>query len=277
MTTATLASTSTAPNGETRESRRQRAERMFEWLSTLGSEEYFSVVKAARSGDPPAGVLVRVYRQRFPGDAADAALTRLTNRRDPPGYLNRVVANARRRRRRLGAYTPDDLIANTIGEIITTIRTSEGKIAESAWALYLLSCTEHAYRALVGRGGTRLGSHAAAQAEADEDAMSDAQAATAWRARIEPSHFEWLEDFIARTMAEIADDDIRAIGFDLFSVHPTQVSSADPKDPNTLTGRFGVSRKTIYRWQDAARSVLYDALDEQNEHDIDLSFLVFSP
>jgi len=76
-------------------------------------------------------------------------------------------------------------------------------------------------------------------------------------------------------MNEIADDDIRAIGLDLFSENPTRVSSSDPKDPNTLTGRFGVSRFAIYRWQDAARSVLYDALDRQNERDVDLSFLEF--
>ena len=138
---------------------------------------------------------------------------------------------------------------------------------------------EDAYRALVGRGGSRLGSHAAAQAisesDADEGASTDAAAAVAWRARVEPSLLEWLEPFIERTMGEIEDGDIRAIGLDLFSLNPTPVSSSDPKDPNTLTGRFGVSRSTIYRWQDAARWTLYAALDGQDEREIDLSFLDF--
>ena len=77
-------------------------------------------------------------------------------------------------------------------------------------------------------------------------------------------------------MNEIADDDIRAIGLDLFSEHPMPVSSSNPNDPHTLTRRFGVNRTTIYRWQNAARSLLYDALDRQGERHIDLSFLEFS-
>ncbi len=274
MTMATLASTNASPTGKSRESRQARSERIFQSLPALGTKDYLDFLKAARRDEPPAGVLVRAYRQLHPSDAADATLGRLADSSDPPGYLILVVAQARRRRSRLGAYTPDDLVANTVGEIVGTIAGPKGRIAEGAWALYLETCLEEAYRALVGRGGFRIGSPA--EDETIDPAPSpEAAGAIGWRARVEPSHLEWLEAFIERTMNEIADDDIRAIGLDLFSEHPTPVSSSDPKDQNTLTGRFGVSRHTIYRWQDAARWRLYDALDRQGERDIDLSFLKF--
>lgn len=263
----------------TGESRLKRDERIFLSLPALGSTDYVEFLKSARRENPPAGVLVRAYRRLFPSDASDATLGRLADRDDPPGYLIGVLAGARERARRLGAYSADDLVANTIGEIVTTLAGPKGDIAERAWALYLEHCMEDAYRGMVGRGGSRLGSHAATHATSestvDEGESAEQGAAIAWRARVEPSHLEWLESFIERTMNEIADDDIRAIGLDLFSENPLPVSSSNPKDPNTLTGRFGVNRYTIYRWQNAARSVVYDALDRQDERDIDLSFLEF--
>ncbi|HEY4130928.1 MAG TPA: hypothetical protein VGM50_09945 [Gemmatimonadaceae bacterium] len=277
---ATRPSKSTA---QTSESRLEREERMFDSLPSLGSPDYIELVKTARREAPPACVLVRAYRQLFPSDASDTTLARLVNRDDPPGYLVGVVAGARQRARRhaIGAYTADDLVANTIGEIAMTLAGPKGSVAERLWALYLEHCMEDAYRVLVGRGGLRLDSHAATQGSAENEggdagtSTDIGAAAAAWRARVEPSHLEWLESFIERTIAKIANDDVRAIGLDLFSEHPMPVSGASPKDPNTLTGRFGVNRYAIYRMQSAARAVLYDALDRQDERDIDLSFLNF--
>jgi len=118
---ATLASTNAPPTGKSQESRQARSERIFESLPALGTKDYLDFLKGARRDDPPAGVLVRAYRQLHPSDAADATLGRLVDSGDPPGYLILVVAQARRRRSRLGAYTPSDLIANTVGEIVATI------------------------------------------------------------------------------------------------------------------------------------------------------------
>jgi hypothetical protein len=279
MTMATPRSRSTARSGESRESRRKRDERIFESLPALGSKEYLRFLRSVRRNDPPAGVLVRAFRRLVPGDAADATLGRLANAANPPGYLARVVLRAREWAPRLGAYTADDLVANTIGEIVVTLPGPQGALAEGAWSLYLEICLGAAYRTLVGRGGSRLGSHASTHAGAEHDLAeghsADQGIAAAWRARVEPDNLEWLEAFIERTISKIADPDIRAVGFDLFSENPTQVSSSLANDPNTLTGRFGVNRTTIYRWQDAARRVLYDALNRQNERDIDLSFLRF--
>ncbi|HEY4302823.1 MAG TPA: hypothetical protein VGM82_00035 [Gemmatimonadaceae bacterium] len=222
---------------------------------------------------------MRAYRTLFPSHAADATLARLADRDNPPGYLARVLVRAYERAARLGAYTADDLVANTIGEIVATIAGPKGAIAEGAWALYLETCMEEAFRGLVGRTGARAGSHAASNGAADDDvvpgASTEAIAATAWRARVEPDHLEWLESFIERTMAKIPDADMRAIALDLFSETPTPVHSTDPNEQNTLTRRFGVNRKTIYRWQANVRSLLYHALNRQNERMIDLSFLAY--
>ncbi|HEY4304673.1 MAG TPA: hypothetical protein VGM82_09410 [Gemmatimonadaceae bacterium] len=282
MTMATPASKSAARKGESRASRLAREERIFQSLPPLDTPDYVAFVKSARRDDPPASVLARAYRQLAAGDAADATLTRLANRRDPPGYLLYVVAKARRARRRLGSYTPDDLVANTVGEIVTTIRGPVGKIAEGAWGLYLQTCLASAYRALVGRTGFRAGPRMEtdvmdrrSQDEGDDDAWAESESARTWRARVEPSDLEWLESFIERTMNKIPYDDVRAIALDLFSEKPSAVSSTTPNDPKTLTGRFGVNRATIYRWQNTARCMLYDALDRQDERDIDLSFLEF--
>jgi hypothetical protein len=271
MTTATVETR----NAEQRGERLKREERLFHALPTLGSAAYIEYVKAARRDQPPAGVLVRAYRRLFPSEASDVTLDRLADRHDPPGYIAAILSGARQRARKLGAYTVEDLVANAIGEIVATLDGPQGDIAERAWGLYVASCLEKAYRELVGRGGSRLGSHAAhSQNDEDVDAI-DSGAADAWRARIESSQLEWLEPLIEVAISEIADDDIRAIGFDLFSDNPTAVSSSNPRDPNTLTGRFGVHRDTIYKWRDAARAAIYDALEQQNERDIDLSFLQF--
>jgi hypothetical protein len=96
-----------------------------------------------------------------------------------------------------------------------------------------------------------------------------------WQGRVAPDKLEWLEGFIERTSEMIADERIRAVARDLFSHTPLPVSSGDPDDPNTLTGRFGVKRYTIYRWQRTARAILRAALERQNERELDMSFLTW--
>ena len=88
-----------------------------------------------------------------------------------------------------------------------------------------------------------------------------------------PDRLEWLEGFIERTIARIPKPRLRAVAADLFSHSPTQVSSKDPKDPDTLAGRLGVNPSTIHRLQDQARAVLRAALEAQNECEVDTSSL----
>ena len=263
-----------------RESRLDRNERIFQSLPPLASPEYLSLLKSATRDELPAGVLVRAYRQLVPSHAADATLERLVDRDGRHGYLAALRAAARRRTPRLGAYTADDLVSNTIGEIVATLGGAKGKIAESAWALYVQQCMEDAYRELVGRHGERLGSHAATWREPESDRSepmsAESHLAALWQARVAPSRLEWLEHFVVLTFAQITDERMRAVALDLVSHTPMPVSSNDPKDPNTLTGRFGVTRYVIYRWQAAARALLYDALEAQDECEIDMSFLTFA-
>jgi hypothetical protein len=132
----------------------------------------------------------------------------------------------------------------------------------------------------VGRFGERLGSHVAMSPSFDDDADAGESPAAqmsaqlrSWQAKLEPSRLEWLERFIEETLGGIAEERIRAVALDLVSHAQTPVSTRDPKDPNTLIARFAVSRQTIYKWQDAARALLYDALKEQDECEIDMSVI----
>ena len=54
------------------------------------------------------------------------------------------------------------------------------------------------------------------------------------------------------------------------------VSSDDPHDPNTLAGRLGLSRSTIYELKRTARAMFFAALIRQRECEIDMSFLTFA-
>jgi hypothetical protein len=264
----------------TAESRAQRNERIYRSLPPLGSPTYLSLLKSATSAELPASVLVRAYRRLHPSPAADATLERLVGHNDRYGYITALYTAARRRTERLDGYSPEDLVYDAIGEIVLTLAGPKGESAERLWVRYLFQCMEEAYRRLVGRFGD--GPPKRAEEASDERGNGydpyrsiDAAGGVAipWQGRVTANNLEWLESFIERTTATIPDERIRAVALDLFSHNPLPVSSDDPNDSNTLTGRFGVKRFTIYRWQRHARGILRAALERQNEREIDMSFL----
>jgi DNA-directed RNA polymerase specialized sigma24 family protein len=255
-----------------------RNEQIYNALPPLSSAEYMEKVKTASAAELPAPVLVRAYRQLKSGPAADATLGRLLGYNAKYGYLTPLYKAAKRRISRHDAYGVDDLVHDTIGEIIDTLAGPRGEGAEKAWVSFLRQRMEDAYRKLVGRRGERRPQLAEAVTDSEtreEIDPIDAAGVTKapWHGTIPSSQLEWLEAFIRRTFAKIADEQIRSIAFDRFSETPTPVSSNDVNDTNTLTHRFGVDRYKIYRWQRAAQAILLAALESQDEVDIDVSWL----
>ena len=255
-----------------------RNERIYDSLPPLGSPEYVRKLKTATAHELPAQVLVRAYRQLRSGPAADATLARLLGYNEKYGYITPLYNAAKRRISRHDAYGVDDLVHDTIGEIVETLAGPRGEGAENAWVSFLRQRMEDAYRKLVGRRGERRPQLAEVVTDSETgeeiDPIEAAGVTTGpWQGKVPPSQLEWLEAFIRRTFAKIADERLRAIAFDMFSDDPTPVSSNDPNDTNTLTNRFGVDRYKIYRWQRAARVVLRAALESQNEVDIDIDWL----
>jgi DNA-directed RNA polymerase specialized sigma24 family protein len=255
-----------------------RNEQIYNALPPLGSTEYMHRLKTASAAELPAPVLVRAYRQLRSGPVADATLERLLGYNEKYGYLTPLYKAAKRRISRHDSYGVDDLVHDTIGEIIETLAGPRGEGAEKAWVSFLRQRMEDAYRKLVGRRGERRPQLAEVVTDSEtgeEIDPIDAAGVTKgpWQGSIPPSQLEWLEAFIRRTFAKIADERIRAIAFDRFSESPTPVSSNDESDTNTLARRFGVDRYKIYRWQRAAQATLLAALESQDEVDIDVSWL----
>jgi len=278
MSASHAQATTVASHG--RESPNERNERIFQSLPPLGSPAYLSLLKSATAAELPASVLVRAYRKLHPSAAADATLDRLLGHNRRYGYIALLYTTAQRRMARLEAYSPEDLVCDTIGEIVATLAGPAGEGAERAWMQYLRQRMEHAYRKLVGRREERLTLRVEPTSDETSDAYDPIEAAGAesipWQGCVAPNNLEWLETFVQDTFAAILDDRIRAVALDLFSHSPMPISSDDPNDPNTLTGRFGVKRFTIYRWQRAARAILRAALERQNEREIDMSFLTLA-
>lgn len=256
----------------------ERNEEIFQKLPPLDSEEYLKYLKAAPAEELPAPVLVRAYRQLPPGPAADATLARLVGNNRNYGYLRPLWAAARRKIKRDDAYSYDDLVFNTIGEVVLTLGGPHGEGAAENWVNYLLQRMEDAYRRMTTRSKRR---GRRADPVVDEETGEERELFEAievprgpYQGNVRGSDLEWLEGFIRRTFAKIPDERRREVAFDLFSAHRTPVSSENPNDPNTLVGRYKVRRQTIYGWQRAARALLWAALESQNERpDFEMSRL----
>jgi DNA-directed RNA polymerase specialized sigma24 family protein len=256
----------------------ERNERIFASLPPLGSPEYMQKLKTASAAELPAPVLVRAYRQLRSGPAADATLARLLGYNEKYGYITPLYKAAKGRISSDEAYGVDDLVQDTIVEIVDTLAGPHGQGAERAWVSYLRQQMENAHRKLAGRRPERRPRRAPVVRDSETgeeiDPIDAAGVTTGpWQGSVPSSRLEWLEAFIRRTFAKISDERIRAIAFDMLSDNPTPVSSNDPAETNTLTRRFGVDRFKIYRWQRSARAVLRAALESQNEVEIDISWL----
>ncbi len=261
----------------TRESRKEQRDRIFDSLPSLGSPEYLKLLETAPAAELPASVLARVYRQLHPSPAADATLERLLCHDERYGYLSILYTVARRRAARLDAYTPDDLVHDTIGEIVATLASPAGRYAEGAWTSYLHQCLDHAYRKLVGRRGERSMRRVEASVDGSDNRYDPIDAAATdtipWHGRVAPDNAEWLEAFAEREAAAIPGERLRRVALDLIMDPTTPISSDDPDDVNTLTHRYGVDRFTIYRLRRQARAILRAALERQTEREIDMGCL----
>jgi hypothetical protein len=255
-----------------RETHADSDERIYQSLPRLSSPAYLSLLKTAPAAELPAQVLARAYRELAPSRAADVTLERLVAYNERYGYLDTVYLAARKRRSRLPSFDVDDLVHDTICEIVATLGGPRGENAVRVWTRYLQDCFFYAYRKLVGRRETRV--EGRVDQTLEEIDMSYEQIdAIPWQGCVEPSLLEWLENYILRAVAQIRDTPVREIALDLFGHSPTPVSSNDPNEHNTLVVRFNVTRQTIYTWRAQARVFIRAALERQNEHDIDLSFL----
>lgn len=257
--------------------------RIFSELPPLGSPEYMAVLENASMSELPAQVLARAFRQlAFSGSeiAADVTLARLVSSKKYD-YLSAVrhlawqmVAREQYR------YDSEDLIQEAIAEIVKTLPTPRGELAEKAWVLFTKQRFQDGWRNLNGRRGEKLRGKRVEPTTDEETGEvfdpaeeTDGQSAP-WHARVEPSKVPWLENFIRKTAGEISDPIIRHVAEDQFGNDPSPISagkSAGGKPP--LTEQLGLSRFQVSRALKSAKARLAAALMAQKEKEIETDWL----
>lgn len=263
----------------TQDSERDRNERIYRSLPKLGSDEYMLLLRQASAADLPAPVLVRAYQQLGQGAPAEATLGRLLTNDETYGYLRPLRSMARRKVSSRDWFSADDLVDEAIGEIALALPLPRGAGADLYWISFLKQRLEDAYRSLNGRRRERQDPPRAeswVEPESGQtlDPLELAEDGVApWHGRVKESDLEWLEDFVTRTLGAIMDERIRAVAIDLFSADPSAISGTGPDGRLSLTEKFCVDRHQIYRWRHIARVKLFAALRDQNERDIDISWL----
>ena len=257
----------------------ERNERIFQALPKLGSDAYMDLLKRASASELPAPVLVRAYRQLGPGRAGEATLARLLTNDATYGYLRRLRQMARRKVSSHDWFDADYLVDEAIGEIALTLGGPRGEGADKHWVAFLKQRLEDAFRSLNGRRRERQDPPRAEPHEDPKtgrwsDPMESEDVLHApWHGRVESDLEEWLEAFIVRTLATIADDRIREVAHDLFSADPSPISGKARGGKIPLTERYGVDRHAIYRCRRIARAKLLAALRKQSEREVDLDWL----
>lgn len=256
---------------------------IFSVLPPLGSLEYMRLLESTSVHDLPAQVLARTFRQLLVSgseDAANATLVRLVGSKKYD-YLSAV--------RRLASqmvakgqysYDKEDLIQETITEIVKTLPTPRGELAERAWVLFSKQRFQDGWRNLNGRRGEKLRGKRVEPTTDEETGdvfdpaeETDGQSAP-WHARVEKSKLPWLESFIRKTAAQIADPVIRHVAEDQFGDNPSPISagkSAGGKPP--LTEQLGLSRFQVSRALKNAKARLAAALMTQRENEIEADWL----
>lgn len=241
------------------------------------------LLENASAADLPAQVLARAFRQLIVSGseaAANATLARLVGSKKY-GYLAAVrrlaglrVAQGQYR------YDDEDLIQETIIEIVKTLPTPRGELAERAWVLFSKQRFEDGWRNINGRRGEKLrGKRVEPTIDKETgniyDPVEETDGATApWHVSAEKSKLPWLENFIRRTAAEITNPVIRHVAEDQFGGDPSPISagnSAGGKPP--LTAQLGLSRFQISRALKSAKARLAAALVTQRENEIEADWL----
>lgn len=254
---------------------------IFDSLPPPGSPAYLEHLRTATTEELPPEVLARAYRQ-LAGDADEAAratLARLLGEKNGrPEYLGSVLWHATR------TVPPHqhwqealDLFQDAVALILEVLPGERGRYAERAWRSFCYQRLIDAWRRRQGRRGERTEAQRAVAPANDDgealDLLDQIAEAPPWHAAVGPDKLPWLEDFVRRVVAAIADPLVRAVAEDQWlSGDPSPISgtrtSAGGREP--LTGRFGKSRFQVHRALNAARARLFAALATQNEMDVDL-------
>ena len=257
---------------------------IFESLPPLNSPEFLALLSTASAAELPAQVLARAYRQlrRANADeAAQATLARLVANDHRYGYLRSIrLLAARRVARGQYWYEAEDLVQAAIAEVVKTLASQRGSLAETAWVLFCRHCFEDGWRVLNGRRGEKIRGkrvEASVDAESEEvfDPVEETDGAPApWHVSAEESQIPWLEEFIRRTVSEFAEPLMRQVAEDQFGDDPSPISSGKSKmGKPPLTEQLGVDRFRISRALRNARARLAAALLAQREHEIDIDWL----
>jgi hypothetical protein len=177
-------------------------------------------------------------------------------------------------------YDKDDLIQETISEIVKVLPTPRGELAEQACVLFSKQRLQDGWRNINGRRGEKLRGRRVEPTTDEETGdvfdpaeETDGQSAP-WHASVEKSKLPWLESFIRKTATEITDPVIRHVAEDQFGDDPSPISagtSAGGKPP--LTDQLALSRFQISRALKNAKARLAAALMTQRENEIEAEWL----
>lgn len=257
-----------------------RNERIFQSLPPLNSPEYLSLLKTASASDLPAEVLVRAYQELgYFGRAAEATLERLLTKNQVYGYLRPLLRMAQRRVMDRDWFSASDLFDESISVIALALAGPQGKGAHRAWLSFLQQRLEDAYRSLNGRRNERqdperCDPHVDPETGEEIDPMESAAVLEApWHGRVDRDRVGWLEQFMKRSMARIRHREIREVGLDQLSAERSAISGPGKPGKPSLAMKYNVDRFQIMRWRDAAFARLVVDLEQQDEEDIDVSWL----
>lgn len=258
----------------------ERHERIFQSLPPLGSQEYLDLLKTASATELPAEVLVRAFQTLgCTGRAAEATLGRLLTQNARFGYLTPLRRLAERRVTAHDWFDAGDLFDEAISVIWKALAGPQGRNAHRAWMSFLQQRLEDAYRNLNGRRGERQ-DPARAEPRLDPDTgleldplESEAALDAPWQGHVGPDVEEWFESFARRSMARISHAQTREIGHDQLSANPSALSGPGSPGKPSLATKYGVDRFQIMRWRDAALARLLADLEQQDEWEIDVTWL----
>jgi DNA-directed RNA polymerase specialized sigma24 family protein len=256
---------------------------IFKGLPALDSPGYRELIDNAPVNELPAQVLARAFRELIASgshEAAEATLLRLVadKRFDYLGIVRRL-ANQHVVKGTY-SYDADDLIQETIAEIVKTLPTARGAVAEGAWVLFIRHRFEDARRKLYGRRGEKDPAGRVEPSRDQEtgeivDPVEEIDGALAdWHVQLRESKESWLQDFVRRTAGAIVDPLIRYVAIDQFGDDPSPISAGTSEGGKApLTEQLGIDRFKISRALKSAKRRLAAELMTQNEPDVDVEWL----
>jgi len=244
---------------------RERLDRLFQALPPLHSSEYLEVLEKATAEDLPAPVLVRAYRQLAPtthSEAIERTLERLLDARDRYGYLKEIRILAKWKVAK-GHYEYDenDLLSETLNEIVKVLPTKSGEMAEQAWVTFCRCRLEDVRRRIQGRKGNKdLWRRTEMVADKESGRLYDpldrmeAPPESPDGQIFEDKHGR-LTEIIRETIQKIKDPLTRRVAEDQFGDDPSPISAGPSASGKpSLEEQLGVDRDKINRVRRKARA-----------------------